>query len=790
MNNFKLALRSLLRKGRGNIIKILSLGLGLAVGIILITKVFFEYNYESFYPDAERIYRVVVDLTYGQGDAREEYKGRNMIPGGVVYTMGEEIPVIEAATRFTFIEGGKLRNPSREVVDAVVILADSCFYDVLPRPMIDGDAKIALSTPHGAILSRSMAQKLGVEMGETVEFDEYPGRSVIIEGIFEDIPENSDFEYDMAISMLSIGDFMWDGSLKWVGNDRYNGFVKLRQGVTAAETIPQMREVQLRHGHVEELKAAGVELVYRLRPLLSGHREDPEVRRSNLMMIILAVSLIVIALLNYLIITLSTLLKRGKEIAVYKCYGAGGREIRRQVLTETALHIALSVVTAAVLVGLFRVQVEEILRTSLISLFSWQSIAIVVGVCLLLLAIATWVPSRLFVSVPAASVFRNFKKLRKGWKLALLAVQFAAAAAFVAILAVIWRQYTMMVTSDPGYKYENVLFANVAGTSQSERGVAISGLEAISGVEMVSSSAYPLFEWANGDNVSLPGDDRERFNIADLYEGSFNYFDMLEVPIIEGSGFKKGVSVPTDIIVSRDFAELISTIADWNDGVVGKQVYITGHSEQEFTIRGVFENIRIGSITQLDSRPAALFYTNSYSDYIWIRLREVNGESMRAVQNILSQAMPDKQINVRAMKNTIVGLYNNERLERNSIVLCSVITLLIVLIGLVGYLRNEISRRSAEIAIRKINGADTRDVLRLLSTEILYIAVLSLVAGSLVAYSVSRYWLSGFPEQIALTPWLYLATTLVVLCVIVAVTVAVSYRISIQNPVDSLKKDE
>ncbi len=94
------------------------------------------------------------------------------------------------------------------------------------------------------------------------------------------------------------------------------------------------------------------------------------------------------------------------------------------------------------------------------------------------------------------------------------------------------------------------------------------------------------------------------------------------------------------------------------------------------------------------------------------------------------------------------------------------------------------------IAGEKINGAGTGDVLQLLGREILWVALPALAAGSLIAYWVSRQWISGFSEQIALTPWLYLASGAAVLAVILAVAVASTYRIAVQNPVDSLKKDE
>ncbi len=797
MNSFKIAFRSLFRRGRGNVVKIVSLGLGLAVGLVLLTKVFFEYNYESFWPDAGRVYRILPTYIVGEGEDRDVMTQFHNTPGGVAPGMAAEIPQIESATRYTPLDGAeKLLTPARQVVEATVILADSCLHDVFPRPMLAGDAKTILATPGVAMVSRSLAAKLsggeGDITGQVVGFDEYPGRSVTIGGVFEDIPENSDFRYDMAVSLPSILQFWsWDGSGYWDGNDRYRSFVKLRPEADPAAVVPMMMEVYGHHVPAELTQDTGVDIQYRLAPLLDLHRTNPAIRKSNLLMLALAVSLIAIALLNYLIITLSTVLGRAREIAVYKCYGAGGSDIRRQVMAETALHIALSLGVAAVLVVAFVDQVQEILRTSLAALFTWQGVAIVAGVCAVLLAIATWVPSRLFANVPAVSAFRVSGRSRKTWKLALLGVQFAYAGAFMAILVVIWGQYRMMMTSDPGYNYENIVYAGVAGTSQGERGVAVDNLRSVPGVEMVSTSADYFFNDAiSGDNVFLPGEARNLFNIADMYEGGPEYLDLMGVSIVEGGGFERGVSTSTDIVVNRVFAQRVAMLAGWSDGVIGKQVNITGHNDWTFTIRGVFDDIRLGSISDPDDRPAALFYTDAYSDYIWVRLREVNGQSMRAVQQVLADAMPDKAIYVNAMKNNVAALYDDERIERNSIVLCSVITLLIVLLGLVGYLRNEITRRSSEIAIRKINGAETGDVLQLLGREIVWVALPALFAGSVVAYYVSRQWISGFSQQIALTPILYGASAVAVLAVILAVAVGVSYRISVQNPVDSLKKDQ
>ncbi len=786
-NDFKLAYRALLRSGRGNVIKTLSLGLGLAVGLILVTKLFYEYNYESFYPDRDRTCLVVVNHKI----SGEEYDPDDIdetVSGGVAYDLGREIPQIEAATRF-FRLRGMIRPDNRESLKVKAIVADSCLFDVLPRPMLRGDAQQALSSPMSVLVSQSLAEKIGGDvMGQSVEFEDFPGQHFVIAGIFEDVPPNTDFGYEMVVSLSSLGRFGGgNGSRFWQGNDIYSGFVKLFPGTSPEELLPAMRSVQEKYDDMEELKREGSDVRYSLIPLPEFHTCSPSVRQANLLMLLLAVSLLTVALLNYLIVTLSTMARRAREVAVYKCYGAGGGDIYRQMFAEAVLHIFLSLVLAAVLVALFSETVQEILKTPLSALFSWQGTLLVTGVCLLLLAITSYIPSRLFATVPAASVFRNFKRSGKVWKLVLLFVQFLCAATFCAVLVVIWKQYGLMVNSDPGYAYENVVYADVTGSEQGQRRVAVDNLRKLPFVEAVSTSFSTPFGSQSGNMVFLPGSDLVLFNAADLYWADEHYLDLMEIPIVEGSGFEQGVTAPDRILVNRDFAGRICWAAGWNDGVVGKTIRMTEHGER--TIVGVYENFRIGSIKYTDSRPSVLGYSEECQDVIWAKLRVMDGGNMRAVSEALQSAIPGKSIYVNAAGSTIAGLYNNERIERNSIVLCSLITLGIVLLGLIGYLGNEIGRRRAEIAIRKINGARVGDVLKLFVRDILLISVPALLAGSFTAYYVSGRWIAGFSEQIALSPLLFAGSSLVVLTIILLTVVLQCWRAANENPAKTIKTE-
>ena len=96
MNILKLAYRNLFRKKQNTVIKILSLGTGLSVGLVLLSKVSFEQHYDDYFPDAQRIYRVETRVV-----RNDEPKEFGQVSGAIAPGFKEEVPGVETATRFT-----------------------------------------------------------------------------------------------------------------------------------------------------------------------------------------------------------------------------------------------------------------------------------------------------------------------------------------------------------------------------------------------------------------------------------------------------------------------------------------------------------------------------------------------------------------------------------------------------------------------------------------------------------------------------------------------------------------
>ena len=680
-----MAFRSLFKKGRNNGIKIIALAVGLAMGLVLIAKVCFERSYDNFYPDNDRIYLVK------SGINREGKKDTwGQVSGAIAPGMKAEIPEVEAATRYTRIGSPDelIMTPEKQFYTATLLLTDTSFFDVFPRPILIGDPKDVLARPNYVMISRSLAEKMGgVEsaVGKTFVRDVNRNSVQTIGGVFEDIPENSHLQYDM---LGSLAGYSVQSTTNWVGNDRYVAYVKLLPGTTPESLAPSIRRMQERNQDLEGLKKAGVDLFYTISPLQDIHNNNEDVKDMNAMLLFLATILIVIAVLNYILVVISTLIGRTKEVAVHKCYGASGKDILGMILSESLLHLLLALLLGAFLILVFRGKVEDLLSASLSALFTLPTVTLLAGICLVVFGVTCLVPTWLFLRIPVASAFRSVKESKRYWKLCLLFVQFVATAYLVALLITISRQYDKMITSDPGYAYENLIYCNTTGVGAQERERAIDELRRLPQVDQVGCSTELPFYYASGNNVSLPGEDRELFNIADMYFVSDNYFKIMEIPVVEGKAFQPGEANDDKVMVSRKFVDLMEKTAGWTGSPLDKGVMITEHSNgtKVFTISGVYEDFRIGSLKGPDTRASVLFYNtpDSYNPakIILIKMHTMSSENLAQINEILAGAMPDKVVEASVYKMDILNQYQDDRDFRDSIMISGLVTLIIGLIGL------------------------------------------------------------------------------------------------------------
>ena len=677
-----------------------------------------------------------------------------------------------------------------------VVLIDTNHFKVFPRPILTGDPVNVLSNWNRAMISRSFAEMLGgVEkaVGQLIFLESYPTIPIEVGGVFEDIPENSSFRFDIGVSLDAMDEMMrmmgsdFRSTMNWVGNDRYISRVKLYPGTDPASLEDALTAVEDKYLPLEDLKSAGVDIHYTLSPLTAEHSSSPSTKRTNLILGVVAAALILASVLNYIMIVISSLLGRAKGLAVRRCYGAGNSNIMGIVFKETLINLAVSLILAVLLIIALRNPIEYVLTTSLGALFSPQSLWVLALTVAVVLLIAAWIPGRAFQSIPIAVAFRNYVDNKKIWKRTLLFLQIVLASLLISLLSLIAMQYNRWINDDPGFDYGQLVGCPMSGVPYSTRNALLQSVSSVPGVEIAGTADETMLFGCSGNNVYMPGESEELFNVGDLYSANANWSKLFGIDIIEGRNF----STPKEVMVDENFAKRLSELRGWTDGVIGKQILMSEHSQSGddvFTIVGVFEDVRVGTVVYEDTRPNILFYTENPCEYLIIKVSSMTPEVLSGIQSALDSVEPDRY-ELMTYTSAIYDAYQPARTIRESILAAGVVTVLIALFGLIGYTADETGRRRKEVALRKINGAQSGQIIGIFIRDIGRLAVIAVIVGCVGSYFVFDLLLQSFEVKATAPVWLFIAVAIALLAVLAAVVIARCYDIARSNPADSLRAE-
>ncbi len=328
--------RYLTRNRGNNLIRILSMTLGLVVGAILLSQVAFDTSFDRFYPDADRIYQArFVWVGENEDDVADGLFGepwsvlRDELPGTVSGTM--------------FFPQRNLRPFYYEDHPHVfqgLYHADSVFFDFFGVKLTQGDLRSGFLSDRNIFLSGSCAERMfggRNPVGEIVFYDKSAPYTVA--GVFEDFPKNSTLSFDALIPLRNIAPFTdingWRPNMKWGGTDCFRGYVKLVPGANPDSVNADLRKICRKYADTDEV-------FYRLYPVTQLHRDNADVRHHVFIRSLLAFIVLLVAAMNYALASISSLATRARTMAMYKCNGNTSSGIFGMMLSDSAYGIVLS----------------------------------------------------------------------------------------------------------------------------------------------------------------------------------------------------------------------------------------------------------------------------------------------------------------------------------------------------------------------------------------------------------------------------------------------------------------
>ena len=775
MKNLNYSLRYLLKNRGNSITRLISLALGLVVSLLICSYVGINLSYGRFFTDRERVYQIF------ENSPQFGITGPQLEP--VAYTLAENIPSIEAATNyFDRLMQVKLGN---SYMDARWLEVSEDFFTVLDFGVLSGDPKHILSREGVAnnevFITERLAELLfGSEdpLGKIVPTTQ--GQEYVVSGIFRTPPVTNPLD---DFDIVSFRDYN-PTTANWQGDDSYPTFIKLRKGTTKSQAEAEIQRLIEEHPTLRKM----VELWkanYFLVPIEDVVYVDNNLRQTQMIYGILALLALLVATLNYVLLTLSSLVQRSRTIAMLRCNGASRWDIFRMLLSETLIMIVAAIVVAVFVIACLHQEIYQLLGYQLVDLFAWERIWIPTLVCVVSFLVAGLIPASLYSRVSMSYAFRRGSDNRTWWKRILLFVQVACTTGVVCFLLTTSQQSKYILEANLGYDYDRIVTMNFGATT-SQRSAMVEELKRLPFVESVGHSVqYPI--WGYFGN---PVYDYEKKEI--LFSCRFEYFDeayieTMGMEIVAGRNFNEQDAL-NKTIVNEEFVrqhgwELESAVGKsyWQNGGWCEVVGVI----RDFTQAGGFvEPLSVFRTAYIDNDP-----NRPLTLQMSIRLIELTPENIKALDSVIAENYHSEwEYQLTPYVDRVKDRFVYRDSMRNNVLLVSLTTLLISLIGLVGYLGNEMARRRKEIAIRKVNGATTSQVLSLLSLNISWVVIPAVVTGVAGAVWGGMKYLEMLETMCEpLAWWIFAGGAAVVIAIVYVILIIRTWRTANANPIDMIK---
>lgn len=768
MKQLYYTIQTLLRGRGSNVIKVISLTLGLLVGILLFARVAFELNYDSYYSEPENL---CITLRTGISDGIKKEPNIDNY-GKLAEAIRENFPdEVEDATVLDLFSQSPLYHEGKKMEHVILATSKSHVFSTLGIKVLLGDVS-QLDRVDVIFISRSLARRLFADanpIGKTINIEiDYP---LTVQGVFEDIPENTEFHFD--------GVYSFDTRFKQYGSERggwgydssYHCMVRFRHPDEREKVEVRMPEMLKKYIH----NYKGQSEEYSFMTPSQYHLQKPESRKIVMILSILGFAILLVAGMNNVLISVSSLAQRAKSVGIHKCNGASDGHIYRMFLYESALLILLSLLFVTVLLFTFKLEIEDLSGASLKALFTWQTLWVPILVSLVLFLVIGLFPGKLFAAIPVTQVFHRFTAHRFVWKRSLLFIQFTGIAFILGLLMVILLQYHQVMTRDMGYKVDNL----AVGWSPYREIDKMDGI--LRGLPIVE-------EFCNASTIIYGGYMGQPYTDAHGKEfmGRIEFVDEHYVPVM-GLQIIKGRNIQQDkeILINEEMVRQIG----WTDSPIGKNLE---DGKNNFgTIVGVVKDYVVQS-AYMPQAPVALMSNLEWMNVLNKRniiLKEPFGENLAKINTLMKEAFPTVDIVFRSARQEIDKQYQEVRRFRNVVIIASIAILLIALMGLFGFVNDEIQRRSKEIAIRKVNGAEVPDILRLVSGNIFWTALSAVLVGIVFAYIVSNKWLEQFSDRVSVNGGHFLVVIIIILLLIMGSVIGRSWNVANENPVNSIKNE-
>jgi len=811
-NNLTIAFRNIRRNKFFTFIHVLGLSIGISASLVIFLIVKYELGFDKFEPDRDRIYRIVLDMTFNGNTGHSA-----AIPAALPTAIQSEVTGVEATVPINTFQGDALvdvkaiRSDRPELfkkqTDVVFTVND--YFKIIPFKWIVGSPANALSKPFSVVITESRAHQYFPGVAVT----DVPGRRLIynnieteVSGVVKDLTEVTEFTAKDFISHATIyetslrQDFMMDRWDDWMAYSK--GWVKLSNANDKAGVEKQLSLLVAKYLPERNADPKNT-MSFALQPLNDVHFNSEyasfgqRIAHLPTMYALLAIAgfLLLLGCINFVNLSTAQASHRAKEIGIRKTIGSTRKQLIVQFLCETLVVTFLSVVVSISIAPMLLQLFSDFIPAGVtFDIVGDPSILIIpAGLLIAVGLIAGFYPA-LFLSrfrpavVLKNAAFAGAPTRNAGLRKILTVSQFAVAQFFIIGAIMISKQIHYSLNQDLGYRKEAIInFETPRDTVSSHSERLANGVRSIPGVEMVSAgSVAPAMEGGAYGNIAFNNGKEEIKPNVQVRWGEPSYIDLYNIRIIAGRNIREGKNI-NEALINETFAKALGFI---NPLDALQKELINGNGSTT-PIVGVMRDFHEGSL----HRPIGniVFKTNRFNPVFHIALDPYNRDQWQStiagIEKEFHAIYPEGDFIYNFFDETLASFYKREQNTSRLLNWAMGLSILISALGLLGLVIYISEARTKEIGIRKILGASVGNLVMILSREFVLLVVIAFVIAAPVAWYAVNQWLEAFAFKTEISLWVFGVSGIALLSIAIITLSFQTVRTATSNPVNSLRNE-
>ncbi len=787
-HNLLISFRSFLRYKSSFFINLIGLSSGLACAIFIYLWVQDERSTDRFHEKNDQLVQVMLHHEEsGTLNTQEDTQG--ILAAALEEDVPEIITAIQATPSFWF---GKmpLTNEENVAIKASGKFVDYRYFELFSFPLIQGDASSVLKAQENIVISESLALSLfGTTdniIGKTLDWQLlHFNMPVQVSGVFKDVPKNSTEEFDFVLSFEIFRGIVGDG-LHWGNynaltyalvekntdlellNEKLAPFVKNK--VEWSNVIPFVRPYADRHlyGKYENGVQSGGRIEY------------------VKLFTIISIFIVLIACINFMNLSTAKASRKTKEVGVKKAIGAGKGTLIFQYLQESLLLTFISALFALGLVALLLPQFNQLTSKAIELSFDAQLLKGLLIIILLTGLVAGSYPAFYLSGFKPAEVLKSRIKTSLGelWvRKGLVVFQFSLSVILIVSVLVISEQINYVQNKNLGYNKVNLVLFASEGKIASDLSGFVDQVNNIPGVIQASCTGHDIIKGGNyTTDLNWEGKNPEVETRFANMGVDYGFIETLGVDIIEGRSFSSELVSDSSKIIFNEKAIEVMGIED----PVGKKVKLWGRDVQ---IIGIAKDFHFES---LHEPVTPLFFLLERGLLRNILVRIEGGQERGALERLedkYKEFNPELTFDYAFLDQSYAQQYAAEEKVSSLAKYFSGLTIIISCLGLFGLAVFTTETRSKEIGIRKVLGASSLSIIKLVSNDFNKIVGLAIIISLPLSYFLISEWLKGFAYTIELKTWYFIGSGLLALLVAWLTIGLQTFKAAFSNPVQRLRSE-